>query len=246
MIEYGDIVCVTKGAHKNRIGIYDGDEGKRAIILFGDILLSDAYYIIPFTSLRLATMADLFQRREEIFQNISILKIRDRVVKNSDCKKYFMLMELNLIDNAINSRDIHARYGACAHAAKKIFISHSKKDKWLANRLMSDLKQLGHDPWVDDFKINVGDSIPKSIQSGIDDSDFMVVLLSENSIQSGWVEQEWMTKYWDERQGQRTIILPALTEPCNIPALLKTKKYANFVESYQMGLGEIIEAIMKQ
>lgn len=108
---------------------------------------------------------------------------------------------------------------------------------------MSDLKLLGHDPWVDEFKIKVGDSIPRSIQLGIDESDFMIILLSESAIKSGWVEQEWMTKYWEERQGQHAVLLPALIEKCSIPALLKTKKYANFTESYQEGFNEIITAI---
>lgn len=66
--------------------------------------------------------------------------------------------------------------------------------------------------------IKAGDSIPKSIQSGIDKSDFMIILLSKDVIKSEWVEQEWMTKYGEKRQEQHTILLFTLIE--NVTFLL--------------------------
>ena len=57
------------------------------------------------------------------------------------------------------------------------------------------------------------------------------------------VEREWQTKYWDEVQKQAIQVLPVLLQDCEIPALLKTKRYADFRKDYNNGLQEILIAI---
>lgn len=126
---------------------------------------------------------------------------------------------------------------------KRIFISHSSKDKGLARRLATDLYTSGHKPWLDETEIKVGEDIVKKIEEGISIADYVIVILSKNSSVSGWVEKEWKTKYWDEIQRKQVLILPILIEECDIPGLLKTKKYADFRESYAVGFAELIQAI---
>ncbi len=41
-----------------------------------------------------------------------------------------------------------------------IFISHSSEDKSFVRKLKNDLVQLGHNVWVDEGQIDIGDSIP--------------------------------------------------------------------------------------
>uniref|UniRef100_UPI00403FB55B toll/interleukin-1 receptor domain-containing protein n=1 Tax=Paenibacillus sp. FSL R7-0313 TaxID=2954532 RepID=UPI00403FB55B len=90
--------------------------------------------------------------------------------------------------------------------------------------------------------MKIGESIPGSISQALQVSDYVLVLLSKNSIKSAWVEQEWYTKYWDEITERKVKILPILIEDCNIPELLKTKKYADFREDYNRGLRELLLA----
>ncbi len=54
----------------------------------------------------------------------------------------------------------------------KLFISHSSKDKSFANFLYTDLKDAGCIPWLDEWDIVGGQSIPTEIEKGIDNSDF--------------------------------------------------------------------------
>jgi hypothetical protein len=68
----------------------------------------------------------------------------------------------------------------------------------------------------------------------------VLVILSKHSIDSKWVEREWEAKYWDEVQSGEVKVIPVLLEECDIPQLLKTKKYANFVSDYANGLDEIL------
>jgi TIR domain len=49
--------------------------------------------------------------------------------------------------------------------------------------------------------------------------DFVLVLLSNNSVFSHWVEREWQAKYWNEVETERIKVIPVLIEECEIPTL---------------------------
>jgi hypothetical protein len=79
-------------------------------------------------------------------------------------------------------------------------------------------------PWLDEWSISVGESIPKSISLALRNSDFVLVILSANAIKSQWVQAEWENKYWDEINDEMVKVLPILYQKCDIPDLLKVKK----------------------
>ncbi len=124
--------------------------------------------------------------------------------------------------------------------AMKIFLSHSSKDKELVRRLANDLKQAGLEVWLDEWEIKVGDSITHKIDRGLSDCDYVVVVLSEAAIRSGWVEREWRSAIFAEIDDKRVRVLPILAEPCTeLPALLRDKKYADFSSSYEDGFDQL-------
>ena len=125
----------------------------------------------------------------------------------------------------------------------KIFISYSSENKDFARKLALDFTKLGHEPWLDEWEIKVGESILSKIEYGISEADYVVVVLSTNSVKSGWVEREWKTKYWEEIEQNKTSVLPVLIEDCKIPPLLKCKKYADFRKDYAVGLAELTSTI---
>jgi len=122
----------------------------------------------------------------------------------------------------------------------RIFISHSSKDQQFARQLASDLNELGHQPWLDEWEIKVGECIVSKIQKGLEDCEYVVVVLSENSVTSGWVDREWKEKYWDEVKTGRIMVLPVLIDNCELPSLLKTKKYADFRKSASIGMVQLM------
>jgi len=125
----------------------------------------------------------------------------------------------------------------------KIFISYSSKNKDFARKLASDFAELGHEPWLDEWEIKVGECIPSKIEHGVSEADYVVVVLSTSSVKSGWVEREWKIKYWEEIEQNKTLVLPVLIENCEIPPFLKIKKYADFRKSYAVGFVELTSAI---
>jgi len=51
-----------------------------------------------------------------------------------------------------------------------------------------------------------------------------LVLLSKNSVESGWVNAEWTFVFWDEISKQKIKAIPILLGDCKIPRFLKNKK----------------------
>src|SRR6266404_5693420 len=124
-----------------------------------------------------------------------------------------------------------------------VFLSHSSIDKELARRIAVDLSMSGIGVWFDEWQIKVGQSITQSIEKGLDDADFVVVLLTNHSVNSGWVQKEWRSKIGDEATSHGIYILPILAEKCEIPRLLKDKRYADVRVNYNQGLRDLISAI---
>lgn len=73
----------------------------------------------------------------------------------------------------------------------KIFISHSSIDKPFAKRLINELSQDSNIKfWIDENEILVGDDIQKKITKSLKQSDYLFLIISENSIKSNWVNFE--------------------------------------------------------
>lgn len=246
-LEYGP-VFILKGYHKGRIGYYDDDDcdddgNDEAIVYFGQMFLCSGGYGIPLRYLRQANTNDLMKRKEIIWRQIGM----GSDPKISIEEKYDLLLEKHYIDGVLDSNIIELWFGKNeALKGARVFLSHSSKDKGIVNQIATDLTKLGIAPWLDEWKIRAGDSIPNKISKGIKDSECVVVFLSKNAIVSKWVEQEWEAKYWDEIQRNQIFVIPALLEDCEIPELLKTKKFADFRGDYDYGLRELILTLTRR
>lgn len=73
----------------------------------------------------------------------------------------------------------------------KIFLSHSKKDKAIIEKIANDIRYCGIDVWYDEWEIPPGESIRKKIfEDGIPNCDSFFVYLTPNSIDAYWVQKE--------------------------------------------------------
>jgi hypothetical protein len=124
-----------------------------------------------------------------------------------------------------------------------IFISHSSQDRAFARQLAEDLRQLGHDPWLDEWEIRVGDSITQKVTEGIGRARYLAVVLTPHAIASHWVEKEWQAKYYEELHTGTPLILPLLLEDCDVPVFLRDKRYADFRSSYAPAFAQLALAI---
>lgn len=125
-----------------------------------------------------------------------------------------------------------------------IFISHSSLDKSFVRKLAADLRVYGHNVWVDEGEINIGDSLIKKIREGIDSVDYVIAVLSKSSINSEWVLKEIEIASIREINEKRVIVLPILIEKVTLPGFLEGKKYCNFSkqDSYENNLNDLLNS----
>ena len=73
----------------------------------------------------------------------------------------------------------------------KVFVSHSHLDRdFVEARLIRPLGNLGVSTWYSRDDIRGGDVWVKSIRQGLEECDWVVVVVSENSAKSEWVAEE--------------------------------------------------------
>ncbi|MFM2312102.1 MAG: hypothetical protein RLZZ04_1378 [Cyanobacteriota bacterium] len=110
----------------------------------------------------------------------------------------------------------------------RVFLSHNTKDKPFVERLARDLNNHGVKYWLDRAEIKVGDSLIDKIRSGIDEVDYVAVILSPNSVASPWVQREVDVAINQEIYGKKIKVLPIMYQKCKLPGFLLGKLYADF------------------
>ena len=88
------------------------------------------------------------------------------------------------------------------------FISYSSKDQAAADRLHADLQSKGIRCWFAPEDMKIGDRIRQRIDEAIRLYDKLMLILSEHSIDSDWVEKEVETAFEEERRRKRTVLFP--------------------------------------
>lgn len=101
---------------------------------------------------------------------------------------------------------------------RSCFISYSSKDEALARRLHADLKAQGVDCWFAPHNMKIGAHIRPTIDQAIHQQDKLLLLLSQHSIESFWVEDEVEAALERERTEHREMLFPirldnAVTQP---------------------------------
>jgi len=88
------------------------------------------------------------------------------------------------------------------------FISYSSNDQDFAERLHADLQNKGVRCWFAPEDLKIGAEIRTGIDESIRLHDKLLLVLSETSVKSRWVEQEVETALAKEREQGRTVLFP--------------------------------------
>jgi hypothetical protein len=86
------------------------------------------------------------------------------------------------------------------------FISYSSKDQKFADRLHADLQNKGVRCWFAPHDMAIGAKIIDAIDEAIRLRDKVLLILSEHSVASDWVEEE-VTRALDEERSRKTTVL---------------------------------------
>jgi hypothetical protein len=88
------------------------------------------------------------------------------------------------------------------------FISYSSQDEPFAKRLYVDLQSNGVRCWFAPEDMKIGDNIHIRIDESIRLYDKLLLVLSENSLASSWVEREVAAAFEKEQQQSQRVLFP--------------------------------------
>jgi hypothetical protein len=126
-----------------------------------------------------------------------------------------------------------------------VFLSHSAADKDFVRKLARDLDNHGVKYWLDEAQIKVGESLIEKIRNGLDEVDYVAVILSPSSIASSWVQREVDVAINQEIDGKQVKVLPIMYRHCQLPGFLLGKLYADFTDEskYTVAFKRLVESI---
>lgn len=127
-----------------------------------------------------------------------------------------------------------------------LFICHASEDKDEFVRPLADLlKKENVEVWYDEFSLKLGDSIRRSIDKGLSQSRFGVVVISSSFLKKEWTQYELDGLTEKEISGKEKVILPVwhdidYKEVLNYSPSLANKKAA----LSRNGLKSVVKEIM--
>lgn len=126
-----------------------------------------------------------------------------------------------------------------------IFISYSQKDKKFVDNLAENLVLARHNVWMDRWELAVGDSLTEKIQGALTSADAILVVLSNNSVESNWCKRELNAALIRELEEISTLVLPCIIDDCEIPLFLRDKLYADFRNNPDQAFSYLNQSLSK-
>ncbi len=88
-----------------------------------------------------------------------------------------------------------------------VFISHASEDKDdFVRPLAEKLTEAGFSAWYDEFQLKIGDKLRRSIDRGLANSRFGIVVFSPDFFQKNWTQYELDGLVQKEMTGKKAIL----------------------------------------
>lgn len=129
--------------------------------------------------------------------------------------------------------------------APHVFVSHSHQDDEFTDQLVRDLVAAGANVWVDTIELDRGDFM-KRINDALASCEWLILVLSPASIQSGYVEMEVNAAINRVQQRFMKAVIPVLARPCDahmIPPLWGNLHRYDATYDYKGALQGILRAL---
>ncbi|HEU5230987.1 MAG TPA: toll/interleukin-1 receptor domain-containing protein, partial [Ktedonobacteraceae bacterium] len=132
------------------------------------------------------------------------------------------------------------------------FISYSSKDQEFAERLYADLQSQNVRCWYAPEDMKIGDEFRARIDESIRLYDKLLLVLSQHSVMSPWVEKEVETAFEKERGHKKSVLFPIMlddtvmrTNEAWAADISRTRHIGDFTcwkdyDAYQLGLKRLL------
>jgi len=124
-----------------------------------------------------------------------------------------------------------------------VFISYRRSDFNAAERLAIEIRKHGHQVWLDEWKVNLGDSIVARMNEGLEAADYVVMCYSSSGATSPWMSREWMSALARQLEGHKVRLLPVVLTGGDPPPILADIVYVDLVKDWSNGVAKLLVAI---
>jgi hypothetical protein len=127
-----------------------------------------------------------------------------------------------------------------------VFISHASEDKdSVARPLAEHLRSYGLNVWYDEFSLRLGDSLRESIDNGLADSRFGLVVLSRSFFSKRWPKAELNGLFAIENVVDEKRIIPVWLDITQAEIAQYSPILADrFAVSMSLGLDVVLERVL--
>lgn len=132
---------------------------------------------------------------------------------------------LNELNKEIKSGDKKVEVFSNNKKRKKVFLSSSSHDKEITKIVYDFLNKNNFNVFDFNNEVKVGDILVQTISKAIQDASIMIVLITENSIKSSWVQNELQVGILKQISDKSIRVIPIIIGEVQIPAYLNQILY---------------------
>ncbi|WP_020183304.1 toll/interleukin-1 receptor domain-containing protein [Methylotenera sp. 1P/1] len=135
--------------------------------------------------------------------------------------------------------------GARRTSKPDIFISHSSKDKLEATRLAETLNFCSIDVWLDDWELEIGQSLTEELSKAMNESKYIAILITPNYNKTVWTKTEYKKALTREQLEGKVVMLPIVIGEAEIPDFIEDKIFIDLQKDYYAGIVKIVGLVHK-
>src|SRR5215470_7480276 len=122
-----------------------------------------------------------------------------------------------------------------------VFLTYSSADKDKAERIFQELEHRDIKVWLDAYELSFGDSLIERMKNAISASDYIVVMLSRNSVRSYWMSHE-LGHYLSDFSRRDITLLPVRVDDCEIPVSLSKYRFLDLRDDFEKGIEKLVNS----
>jgi TIR domain len=121
-----------------------------------------------------------------------------------------------------------------------VFVSHRGMDSALAERLAAQIRDAGHQVWIDVWELTVGVSIVERINAGLSGASHLVLCYSSSGVDTAWMKREWQSALALQLAAKNIKIIPVRLTGGSPPAILADVMYLDLVAGWDEGVKRLL------
>jgi hypothetical protein len=112
---------------------------------------------------------------------------------------------------------------------RDVFLSYSSVDQTWVSRLKDALQARGLKVWLDRDEIRPGDLFVGALETGLDESKAVALIVSPESMVSGWVREEYSRALsLSQEKNPPLQLIPVILREAKLPGFLANRNWVDF------------------